>query len=401
MPGMAANKSPSPLPQPHGGRLRPLLISGDELAGETKRAASLPVIRMTSRETSDLIMLAMGAFSPLDGFMCSEDYTRVISAMHTSNGTLWPIPITLAATSEQAAELRTGTEAALVDGDSGTLMGLIRIHDKFDYDKNIEAKSVFQTNDPAHPGVAKLLEQGNILIGGTVKVFNEGAYPSRFGAWYARPSETRLLFENKGWKTVAAFQVRNPIHRSHEYCTKIALEITDGLLIHPLVGKLKKGDIPAEVRMKCYEVLLDRYYPKDRVVCRVYPMEMRYAGPREALLHAIIRQNFGCSHMIVGRDHAGVGNYYGPFAAQDIFDGIPTGELLIKPLKIDWAFWCYKCQSMASSRTCPHSPTDRLSISGTELRQMLERGRMPPPEFSRPEVLQILQQYYKDTETKQ
>lgn len=395
---MTENKHAAALPPPHGGRLLPLMLSGDELAQETKRAASLPVIRMTSRETSDLIMLAMGAFSPLKGFMCREDYSGTVTGMHMKDGTLWPVPVTLAVDRAQAGSLRLGSEAALVDDESGTLMGLMRIDEKFEYDKKTEAKNVFRTDDPAHPGVAKLMKQGDVLVGGPAKAFSEGDYPSRFGAYYARPAETRALFAQKGWKTVAAFQVRNPIHRSHEYCTKIALEITDGLFIHPLVGKLKDDDIPADVRMKCYEALLDKYYPKDRVVCRVYPMEMRYAGPREAVLHAVFRQNFGCSHMIIGRDHAGVGKYYGPFDAQNIFDDIPAGELLIRPLKIDWTFWCYKCQSMASPKTCPHTPADRLMISGTELRNTLAGGRLPPPEFSRPEVLQILQQYYRDAD---
>ncbi|MEI6970018.1 MAG: sulfate adenylyltransferase [bacterium] len=396
---MAESIHTTGLPPPHGGHLLPLMLSGDEGAQEARRAASLPVIRMASRETSDLIMLAMGAFSPLKGFMCSEDYSGVVSGMHMKDGTLWPVPVTLAVDRQRAAGLREGSDAALVDGESGTLMGTMRIAEIFDYNRTVEAKNVFRTDDPAHPGVAKLMKQPDVLVGGPVRALSEGDYPSRFGAYYARPTDTRALFAAKGWRTVAAFQVRNPIHRSHEYCTKLALSLTDGLLIHPLVGKLKDDDIPAEVRMKCYEVLLDKYYPKDRVVCRVYPMEMRYAGPREAVLHAVFRQNFGCSHMIIGRDHAGVGSYYGPFDAQNIFDEIPAGELLIKPLKIDWTFWCYKCQGMASAKTCPHTQSDRLLISGTELRNTLASGKMPPPEFSRPEVLEILRQYYSKAGT--
>lgn len=380
---------------PHGGKLLPLILEGDELTAAAKEAKSLPAVRITSRETSDLIMMATGAFSPLKGFMCREDYVGVVSDMHMNNGILWPIPITLSVSKEKAAELKEGREVALVDDESSELMGSMLVDEKFDYDKREEAKQVFGTDDSAHPGVAKVYAQGDVLIGGPVKAFGEGAYPQRFGDYYARPAETRKIFEEKGWKTVAAFQVRNPIHRSHEYCTKIALEVTDGLFIHPLVGKLKEGDIPADIRMKCYEVLLEKYYPRDRVVCKVYPMEMRYAGPKEAVLHAIFRQNYGCSHLIVGRDHAGVGNYYGPFDAQQIFNDIGPDELDIKPLKIDWTFWCYKCEGMASTKTCPHPKEDRLMISGTELRSMLAEGKMPPKEFSRPEVLKILMEYYK------
>ncbi|MFO7871884.1 MAG: sulfate adenylyltransferase, partial [Kiritimatiellia bacterium] len=255
---------------------------------------------------------------------------------------------------------------------------------------------VFRTTDSEHPGVAKVFAQNDVLLAGRVTVFSELNFPERFGDYYLRPAETRAIFAERGWKTIAAFQTRNPIHRSHEYCTKIALEICDGLLIHPLVGKLKKGDIPAEVRMKCYEALLNKYYPRDCVVCAVYPMEMRYGGPREAVLHAVFRQNYGCTHLVIGRDHAGVGSYYGPFDAQHIFDEIAPGELLIKPLKIDWTFWCYECGGMASTKTCPHPKEKRLLISGTELRKMLSEGTKPPEEFSRPEVLEILMEYYKD-----
>jgi len=283
-----------------------------------------------------------------------------------------------------------------VSDESGSIMGRMVLEEKYSYDKRSEAEKVFLTTDEAHPGVKKVYEQGDVLLAGPVKVFGEGDYPDRFANYYARPTETRRIFEERGWSTVAAFQVRNPIHRSHEYCTKIALEICDGILIHPLVGKLKGDDIPADVRMRCYEVLLEKYYPRDRVVLKVYPMEMRYGGPREALLHAIFRQNFGCSHLIVGRDHAGVGDYYGPFDAQRIFDDLNEGDLHIEPLKIDWTFYCYKCEGMASMKTCPHPKEDRVLISGTQLRKMLAEGQMPPKEFSRPEVVQILMDYYRN-----
>jgi sulfate adenylyltransferase len=380
---------------PHGGILKPLLVSGDERAALAAQARALPEVRISSRETSDLIMLASGAFSPLPGFMTRSDYEGVVEDMRLADGTLWPMPITCAAPSDQAAALRLGSEVALVDDETDELMAVLRVDEKFAYDKKREARLVFRTEDEKHPGVAKLYAQPDTLLGGPVRVLSEGPYPALYGEAYARPAETRALFAAKGWTTVAAFQTRNPIHRSHEYCTKIALELCDGVLIHPLVGKLKADDIPADVRMKCYEALLDGYYPKDRVALKVYPMEMRYGGPREAVLHAVFRQNYGCSHIIIGRDHAGVGSYYGPFDAQKIFDDIPAGALLIKTLNIDWTFWCFKCGGMASTKTCPHPPADRLMISGTKLREMLAAGQMPPVEFSRPEVLQILMDYYK------
>jgi len=380
---------------PHGGTLKPLLVSGEERASLAAQARTLPEVRISSRETSDLIMLASGAFSPLLGFMTRLDYDGVVEDMRLADGTLWPMPITCAAPTDQAAALRLGSEVALVDDETDELMGILRVDEKYAYDKKREARLVFRTEDEKHPGVAKLYAQPDTLLGGPVRVLSEGPYPALYGEAYARPAETRALFAAKGWTTVAAFQTRNPIHRSHEYCTKIALELCDGVLIHPLVGKLKSDDIPADVRMKCYEALLDGYYPKDRVALKVYPMEMRYGGPREAVLHSVFRQNYGCSHIIIGRDHAGVGSYYGPFDAQKIFEGIPAGALQIKTLNIDWTFWCFKCGGMASTKPCPHPPADRLMISGTKLREMLAAGQMPSVEFSRPEVLQILMDYYK------
>jgi len=386
----------SRLVPPHGGELKPLLLQGDALASARDAATGIPQIRMSSRETSDLVMMATGAFSPLNGFMCRADYQGVVKDMHMADGTLWPIPITLSLKAD-SPEVKEGQDVALVDEESGELMGSLAIEEIYEYDKRAEAKSVFGTGDEAHPGVAKVYEQGDKLVGGTVKAFGELHYPERYGEYYARPAETRRIFSELGWKTVAAFQTRNPIHRSHEYCTKIALEICDGILIHPLVGKLKKGDIPAETRMECYKVLLDKYYPKERVVCRVYPMEMRYGGPKEAVLHAVFRQNYGCSHLIIGRDHAGVGDYYGPFDAQNIFDELGQDELAIQPLKIDWTFWCHACEGMASTKTCPHEKDQRVLISGTELRAMLAEGKEPPHEFTRPEVADILMEYYKNT----
>jgi sulfate adenylyltransferase len=386
----------SKLVPPHGGILKPLSITGERLAEARKKAGMLPVVKLNSRETSDLIMLAMGAFSPLDGFMKEEDYRGVVNNMQLTDGTMWPIPITLSVPSDQAESIGVNTEIALVDDESDELMGSMVVEEKYTYDKKLEAKHVFGTEDDKHPGVGKIFDQHEIYLGGPVKVFSEGAYPEIYGGYYARPAETRAIFEEKGWVRIAGFQTRNPIHRSHEYVTKIAMEVSDGILIHPLVGKLKAGDIPADIRMKCYTTLIDKYYVKENVILKVYPMEMRYGGPREALLHAIFRQNFGCSHLIIGRDHAGVGSYYGPFDAQKIFDEIPEGSLHIRPLNIDWTFWCHKCGEMASMKTCPHEKEDRVLISGTKVREMLSNGEMPPEEFTRPEISKILMEYYQN-----
>ena len=383
---------PSLVP-PHGGRLAPLLVSKAEREQSLKEAETLPKVRLNSKELSDIIMMAMGAFSPLEGFMGEKDYQGVVKDMHTKSGLLWPIPITLAISETKSKPIKESQKVALLGPEDDEIIGMMTVEEKYRYDKKVEAVNVFGTDDEQHPGVQKIYQQGEVYLGGPVKVFSEGEYPKKFPE-FARPSETRALFEERGWTTIAAFQTRNPIHRSHEYLTKIALEVCDGILIHPIVGKLKAGDIPAETRMKCYQVLLDNYYPKDRVILRVYPMEMRYGGPKEAILHAIIRQNFGCSHLIVGRDHAGVGNYYGPFDAQRIFDQLNPGELHLQPIKIDNTFWCNKCDSMASQKTCPHPDKDHLLISGTKLREMLSKGERPPEQFTRREVADILVEYY-------
>ncbi len=380
---------------PHGEKLLPLLLHEEELKYNYLKAKKLPRVRLTSREASDLIMLAMGAFSPLKGFVNYEDYRSVVHDMQLQDGLLWPIPITLSVSKEEGKALRVGQEIALVEDKTRDILGMMTVEEKYPYDKKDEAKNVFQTNDENHPGVKQIFHQGEVYLGGSVRALSEGNYPEKFSE-FARPKETRKIFTDLGWKTVAAFQTRNPMHRSHEYLTKIAMEICDGIFIHPIVGSLKTDDIPAEIRMKCYHALIHNYYPKDQVVLKVYPMEMRYAGPREAILHAIIRQNFGCSHLIVGRDRAGVGNYYGPFDAQYIFDELKPNVLYIKPLRLDWTFWCYKCGGMASTKTCPHTLQDHCIISGTELRKMLSQGKKPPAESSRPEVLQILTDYYKN-----
>jgi sulfate adenylyltransferase len=385
----------SALVPPHGGALLPLMVDSAGREEALSEARALPQIVLKSRPLSDLIMLAMGAFSPLEGFMGKEDYEGVVREMRLKNRWLWPIPVTLPVSQREVDTIKEGQKIALVSREHNDIVASMLVEERFSYDKKAEALGVFGTDDPDHPGVKSLYEQGDVYLGGKVKVFSEGDYPDRFPE-FARPAETREIFAQKGWRTIAAFQTRNPMHRSHEYLSKIALEVCDGLLIHPIVGKLKPGDIPAEVRMECYRVLLENYFPADRVVLKVYPMEMRYAGPREAVLHAIIRQNFGCSHLIVGRDHAGVGDYYGPFDAQRIFDTLNPGDLYIQPLKLDSTFWCQKCGCMASAKTCPHPDEDHLLISGTRLREMLAKGERPPEQFTRQEIADILLNYYRD-----
>jgi len=384
----------SELVPPHGGKLTSILLKDEELDKATQRARDLPKVRMTSRETSDLIMIGIGAFSPVDGFMGREDWKGICEQFTMATGIFWPIPITLSVSKDDASGIKEGAEVALIDEESGELIGSMRIEQRYTIDKGYECKQIFRTQDPKHPGVAKVMAQGEINIAGPVRVFGELNYRDRFPGLYARPEETRAIFEERGWQTIAALQLRNPMHRSHEYIAKIALEVSDGLFVHQLVGKLKEGDIPPEVRVRCVQVVIDHYFPKERVVPKVYPMEMRYAGPREALLHAVFRQNYGASHMIIGRDHAGVGDYYGPFDAQKIFYEIPEDALAIKMLPIDWTFYCYRCKGMASFKTCPHGRDDHLLLSGTLLRTMLTEGDPVPEEFSRPEVLAILREYY-------
>lgn len=388
------------LVNPHGKekKLKPLMLTGGELVEERQKAKSLPSVTMTSRETSDLIMLGIGAFTPLEGFMGKRDWRRVCSELKTVKGIFWPIPITLSTTKEQAKRLREGREVALIDEETRETMGSMTIQEKYTIDKAYECKEVFKTTDAEHPGVAKVMAQGEVNLAGPVKVFSESYYPEHYKDVYLRPAETRKIFQEKGWSTVAALQLRNPMHRSHEYLAKVAIEICDGVLIHQWVGKLKPGDIPAEVRVKAVNALVENYFVRGTCIQAGYPMEMRYGGPREALLHAVFRQNYGCSHLIVGRDHAGVGEYYGPFDAHRIFDEIPKGSLELQPLKIDWTFYCHKCDGVTSMRTCPHGKEDRLLLSGTMLRKMLSSGEEVPGHFSRPEVLAILREYYSRLE---
>ena len=381
----------SNLISPHGsGTLRILLLEGRERDDELKKAGTLPKVVMTTRETGDLIMLGIGGFTPLEGFMNKAGWEGVCKDMKMSNGIFWPIPVTLS----HETRIDSGTEICLISGETNEIMGTMKVEESYQIDKEFECKRVFGTTDSNHPGVHVVMAQKDWNIAGQVKVLSESYFPEEFKGIYQRPAESRKIFEERGWKTIAALQLRNPMHRSHEYLAKIALEVSDGLYIHQLVGKLKPGDIPAEVRVNCINTLVEYYFDKDRVLTGGYPLDMRYAGPREGLLHAIFRQNFGCTHMIIGRDHAGVGDYYGPFDAQDIFYELWEGALKCKMLPIDWTFWCYKCGGMASMKTCPHSQEDRLFLSGTALRKALSEGVDIPAEFSRPEVLAILRDYY-------
>ncbi len=385
----------SKLVTPHGSdRVRPLLLTGAERAEARRHAETLPQVPLSSREVSDLFMLGMGAYTPLEGFMGEADWRGACVDMTLQDGPFWPIPITLSAEKDLADGIREGAEAALVDGESGELLGIITVGDKYAIDRELESTQVYRTADPDHPGVRKVMEQGPVNLGGRVAVLSEGHFPETYKGLYHRPAETRAMFERLGWARVAAFQTRNPMHRSHEYLAKVAVEICDGLLIHQVLGKLKPGDIPAEVRIKAIDALVENYFVAGTVVQAGYPIEMRYAGPREALLHALFRQNFGCSHLVVGRDHAGAGDYYGPFDAHHIFDEIDDGSLEIQALKIDITFYCFKCGGMATGRTCPHGEDDRLNISGTRLRQMFSTGEPVPTEFSRPEVMEVLKSYY-------
>jgi sulfate adenylyltransferase len=376
---------------PHGGAgLKPLALSGEALAAATARARTLPALRISSREKGDLVMLGIGGFTPLDGFMTRADWEGVCKDFRTAAGLFWPIPITLSSQKSFAA----GSEIALTDPDGGAPLATMKVTESYKIDKKRECEAVFRTSDPAHPGVAMVMAQPEFNLAGPVKVLSDGGFKAKYGQLFMTPAETRAEFERLGWSRVAAFQTRNPMQRAHEYLVKTAIEVCDGVLVHSLLGALKAGDIPAEVRTRAIAALIENYFRPGTLVQAGYPLDMRYAGPREALLHALFRQNYGCSHLIVGRDHAGVGKYYGPFDAHQIFDQIPPGSLETRPLKMDVTFWCYRCHGMASGRTCPHGEKDQLQVSGTQLRKWLEEGADVPPEFSRPEVLEILRAYY-------
>jgi len=372
---------------PHGGALIINMAGESERAALQERAGSLPQFEVGSRQLADLEMLAIGAYSPLHGFMTKADYLGSVNDMHLASDLPWSIPITLATSTEQAANIKEGSEIALVNA-QGTLQAVMTIEEKFGYDKQLEASKVYRTTDEAHPGVKVVYEQGDVLLGGPVRIV--ALQQQAFARYRFTPTLSRQAFAERGWKRVVGFQTRNPVHRAHEYIQKCALETVDGLYLHPLVGDTKGDDIPADVRMQCYEVLLENYYPADRVILGVLPAAMHYAGPREAIFHALMRKNYGCSHFIVGRDHAGVGNYYGTYDAHYIFAEFDPEKLGIAPMFFDHTFYCQACDAMASSKTCPHSSEQHVTLSGTKVRQMLQAGEIPPREFSRPEVAQVL-----------
>ena len=376
--------------RPYGGKLLPLLTSEEE-ANHWQARKDLKKIVLSSRELGDLMMMGIGGFSPLRGYMSHDDWKSVCAEMKMADGLFWPIPITLS--TDAAESLKIGDQLLLLAADQ-TPMGLLDLEDKYRPDKQLEVKNVFGTDDIKHPGVASVFQHNETYLGGAVKVFSRGPLATEFPHLYLSPEETRKTFTKLGWQTIAAFQTRNPLHRAHEYLTKMALELCDGVLIHSLLGNLKAGDIPAKVRVQAIEALIEHYYVPGSVVNAGYPLDMRYAGPREALLHALFRQNYGCTHLIVGRDHAGVGSYYAPFAAHDIFS--QTDSLDIQPLKMTTAFWCRKCDTMATERSCPHPAEDHLYLSGTRLRELLASNQKVPDHFSRPQVIEILKAYYQN-----
>jgi sulfate adenylyltransferase len=385
----------STLVKPHGGgELMPLLLEGAALAAEQARAENLTKIRVSSRESGDIIMMGIGGFTPLDGFMTHADWAGVCDGMKMASGLFWPIPITLSTDAVSARAINGGDNIALADSETGEILATMTVTEKYSIDKAHECMMVYKTTDVEHPGVKMVMEQGEVNLAGPIKVLSQGGFPEAYGDQFMTPAQTRAEFEKRGWSEIACFQTRNPMHRSHEYLAKIAIETLDGVLIHSLLGKVKPGDIPADVRSNAIGTLIDKYFADNTVVQAGYPLDMRYAGPREALLHAVFRQNYGCSHQIVGRDHAGVGDYYGPFDAHTIFDEIPAGSIKTQPLKIDWTFWCNKCDGMASMKTCPHEGADRILLSGTKLRKALSEGEEVSDKFSRPEVLAILREYY-------
>ncbi|MEZ4633276.1 MAG: sulfate adenylyltransferase [Deinococcales bacterium] len=379
--------------QPHGGKLIDRMLPVAERPAALAAAKGLKSLSLSDRSISDVICIATGIYSPLEGFVSEADYHKIVNDMRLSNGLAWSIPITLQVSQEQAGQYNVGDTIALNLGD-GSILATMKLESKYQPDQIFEAKQVYRTDDMAHPGVAAMMQAGQVYLGGPISVIAD-LPKDQFPDYAFSPSQTRQIFGDKGWRTVVAFQTRNPIHRAHEYLTKVALEIVDGLFINPLVGATKSDDIPAHVRMQCYNILIDGYYPKQRAFLGTYPAAMRYAGPREAILHAVSRQNYGCSHIIIGRDHAGVGSYYGSYDAQDIFNGLSSDELAIRPLKFEHSFFCKVCDSMASTKSCPHGSEHHVQLSGTKVREMLASGQRPPAEFSRPEVADILIASYK------
>lgn len=374
--------------KPHGGTLINRLLNKEDQVKWLKRVDILPRLVVSQVTVSDILLIATGAFSPLNGFMNKEDYHSVCRHMRLTNGTIWSLPIVLPVPRERVKEIESSSHLLLY-GPDGQLLAVMEPKSIYSVDPQQEASDIFQTEDPNHPGVARLYQQPNIYIGGPIWLI----HPPNLGLFSSEaydPKVTRKIFQKKGWKKIVGFQTRNPIHRAHEYIQKAALETVDGLFLHPLVGVTKADDIPAEIRMKSYRMLLEKYYPTDRVCLSVFPAAMRYAGPREAIFHAVVRKNYGCTHFIVGRDHAGVGNFYGTYDAQTIFQQFTEKELEIIPLFFEHSFYCLKCEGMTSYKTCPHSKEDHITLSGTKVREMLRARQIPPPEFSRPEVIQVL-----------
>jgi sulfate adenylyltransferase len=369
---------------PHGGELVNRIATSAQKEEFLSKADFLTRVQLDERAVSDLEMIAIGGFSPLTGFMNQADYNGVVEDMHLANGTAWSIPVTLSVSADVAASLQEGTYVRL-DNTAGKYIGVLHLTEKYTYDKKREAVKVYRTDDEKHPGVQVLYSQGEVYLAGDVLLFQRDAHPL-FPKYQIDPAESRKMFAEKGWKTIVGFQTRNPIHRAHEYIQKCAMETVDGLFLHPLVGATKEDDIPADVRMRCYEILLENHYPQERVILAINPAAMRYAGPREAIFHALVRKNYGCTHFIVGRDHAGVGDYYGTYDAQYIFGEFAPGELGITPMMFEHAFYCLRTKQMATTKTSPSKPEERVHLSGTKVREMLRRGELPPPEFSRPEV---------------
>ncbi len=372
----------------HGGELINRIASETQRQQFLSQAEQLPSVQLDARATSDLEMIAIGGFSPLTGFMEQQDYEQVVHKMHLANGLPWSVPVTLSVTEEIANPLEIGALVRLNDP-SGLFVGVLELTQKYTYDKTQEAIQVYRTDEDKHPGVKVVYEQGNVNLAGPVWLLERHPHPL-FPNYQIDPAQSRALFREKGWRTVVGFQTRNPIHRAHEYIQKCALETVDGLFLHPLVGATKSDDIPAHLRMRCYEIMLEHYFPQDRVTLAINPAAMRYAGPREAIFHALVRKNYGCTHFIVGRDHAGVGDYYGTYDAQHIFDELDSNALGITPMKFEHAFYCKRTESMATTKTSPSSPEERIHLSGTKVREMLRRGELPPPQFSRPEVAAVL-----------
>ena len=373
---------------PHGGELIDRLATAEQKKDFLAKADSLPKVQLDKRATSDLVMIAIGGFSPIDGFMGQEDYLGVVEKMRLASGLPWSVPVTLSVSEEVAEPLKEGSLIRL-DNPDGKFIGVLELTQKYTYDKEHEAINVYRTKEDAHPGVKVIYEQGAVNLAGPVWLLEREDHP-HFPKYQIDPAASRKLFKERGWKTVVGFQTRNPIHRAHEYIIKCALEIVDGLFLHPLVGATKSDDIPADVRMRCYEIMMENYFPQNRVILAINPSAMRYAGPREAIFHALIRKNYGCTHFIVGRDHAGVGDYYGTYDAQEIFAEFTPEELGITPLKFEHAFYCTRTEQMATAKTSPANKEERIHLSGTKVRAMLREGKTPPPQFSRPKVAEEL-----------